>query len=287
MEPVRVIQGNLKPGEPFWNIRDAASTESGEAEVEFFGPISEYSWWGDEITPKAFKDELYKKAKGGPVTLKVNSPGGEVFAASAIRSILQDYPSKVTADIIGLAASAATFVVSGADHVRMRDTSLFMIHDPSTVAWGTADEFEMVLTVLRQVKESILNGYEAKTGKNREFLSEMMKEETWLTAEEAKELGFVDEVVSGNVAKAPAGKMRAGFLNCLQGFAKAPEGYLEDEGSPSSPPSPCDGEGAEEENVSDTVVSEPEPVAENDGEVESLRNYLDVFGPKKGGETNG
>lgn len=211
----------------FWRIVDAAQTQSGETEVEFFGPISETSWLGDEITPKEFKDELYAKGKGQAVTLKVNSPGGEVFVAAAIRAILQDYPGRVTADIIGVAASAATVVVSGADHVRMRDTAMFMIHDPSTIAWGTIAEMERVVDLLKQVKETIINGYQAKTKKDREELSQMMSSETWMTAEDAKEAGFVDEIVkdSQKTPKLPK-NVRAAFLNCIAGYQNMPEMVL-------------------------------------------------------------
>ncbi len=225
---MRVINGNARPGDPFWRFVDAALSQSGETEVEFFGPISEYSWYGDEVTPKTFKDELNSRGKGGPVTLKVNSPGGEVFAAAAIRNIIRDYPGKVTADIIGLAASAATVVVSAADHVKMRDTAMFMIHDPSTIAWGTLDDMRQVVTVLEQVKETILNGYQARTGMERATLSEMMSAETWMTASEAQGYGFVDEVVVDQPkdAKLPKG-VKAAFLNCLGGYRNMPEAVIE------------------------------------------------------------
>lgn len=221
-DPVRVIEGSAQPGDAFWRMVDAAQSESGEAEVEFFGPISEYSWLGDEVTPKAFKDELYRVGKSRPVTVKVNSPGGEVFAANAIRAILQDYPARVTADIIGLAASAATIVVGGASVVRMRDTATFMIHDPSTIAWGTIDDIQQVVDILRNIKESILNGYEARTGLKRDKLAQLMRDETWMTAQQAKELGFVDEVVSGAKPKGTPKNLRAVFVNCLRNYANVP-----------------------------------------------------------------
>lgn len=287
MKTMRVIDGNLKPGEAFWNIRNAAETESGETEVEFFGPISEYSWWGDEITPKTFKDALWQAGQGGPVTVKVNSPGGEVFAASAIRSILQDYPGTVTADIIGIAASAATVVVTGADRVKMRDTAMFMIHDPSTIAWGNIEEFEQIVTVLKSVKETILNAYATKTGKSRKELAKMMQEEAWMTAQMALEHGFVDEIVSGPAAKAPAGSLRAGFLNCLD---QVPDGFVaewarmvaEEEAAPVSEDVSGEAETSEEtEPVAEEAVEEAAgaeiPEAE-DAEVTRMRNYAKIFG---------
>lgn len=243
---MRVIEGNAQPGDPFWRMIDAAKSESGEAEVDFFGPISEFSWFGDEITPKAFKDELYQVGKSKPVTIKINSPGGEVFAANAIRAILQDYPARVTADIIGLAASAATIVVGGASVIKMRDTATFMIHDPSTIAWGTIDEMQQVVDILKTIKETILNGYEVRTGLKRDVLSELMTNETWMTAQQAKEMGFVDEVISGDKPKAMPKNLRAVFVNCLQNYANLPSNVVgmieEEEVTPIEEPTPIDNE---------------------------------------------
>jgi ATP-dependent Clp protease, protease subunit len=258
--PMRIIEGDARPFEAFWRMVDAAKSESGETEIEFFGPISEYSWWGDEITPKLFKDDL-EKAKGGPVRVKVHSPGGEVFAAAAIRSILQDYPGKVTAEIIGLAASAATVVVTGADRVLMRDSAMFMIHDPSTIAWGTVDEMKKAVDVLEGVKETIVNAYQTKTGLTREMLGDLMSEETWMTAEQAKKLGFVDEIITGGKAKSGAAKnVRAAFLNCLSGYEKVPEAVSRELGYPNECRS---GDGEEEEVIADEGQASSEPEADN------------------------
>lgn len=222
-EPIRVIEGTSKPHEPFWRFRDQAENDSGDVELEFFGPISEYSWWGDEVTPELFKQELNSKGAGKPITLLVNSPGGEVVAASVIRSILQEYSGMVTADIVGLAASAATVVVTGADRIRMRESALFMVHDPSGIAWGNIDEIKSFLGVLKTVKDVIIDTYQTKTGLDREKLAKMMSDETWLTAREAKDFGFIDEVVTGSTKKPKAMAIPAGFTNCLSTYMHVPE----------------------------------------------------------------
>jgi ATP-dependent Clp protease, protease subunit len=222
-KPVRVIEGNAAPYEAFWRFIDAAKSESGETEIEFFGPISEFSWWGDEITPKTFKDELYEKGKGQPVTLKVHSPGGDALAGKAIRSILQDYPGKVTAEVIGLAASAATVVTTGADVVKMRDTAMYMIHNTYTMAVGDAKELRQVADVLDQMVETTITAYERKTKLSREKIAQMMDDETWLSASEALELGFVDEVTTGGKKKPGMKNQHTAFLNCVKGYRNAPE----------------------------------------------------------------
>lgn len=222
-DPIRVIDGNAKPHERFWTIRDQSAENGGEVEIEFFGVISEYSWWGDEITPELLKNDLKEKAAGRPVTLLVNSPGGEVIAASVIRTILQEYSGKVTADIVGLAASAATVMVTGADHIRMRESALFMIHDPSGLAYGNIDEIKAFITLMTTVKDGIIDTYETKTGMDREKLAKMMSNETWMTAREAKDYGFIDEVVTGSIKKAQPSAYSAGFANCLNSYMHVPE----------------------------------------------------------------
>jgi ATP-dependent Clp protease protease subunit len=234
-EPMRVIEGTAKPHEPFWRFRDEAESESGEVELEFFGPISEYSWWGDEVTPENFKKELYEKGDGKPVTVLVNSPGGEVIAASVIRTILQEYTGKVTADIVGLAASAATVMVTGADHIRMRESALFMIHDPSGLTWGTIEEIKGFIDVLKTVKDSIIDTYQTKTKMEREKLAKMMTDETWLTAREAKDFGFIDEVVTASLKKA-TGMMQPGFANCLSNYMHVPDSLIEQISEPVNNP---------------------------------------------------
>lgn len=201
-QPIRVIEGSAQPYEPFWRIRNAAEAESGEPELEMYGPISEYSWWGDEITPAKFKDDLAKIGAGGPVTIRMNSGGGDVFAASVIRSILVEYRGRVTVRVDGLAASAATIVATAGDLVRMQDSAYFMIHDPIALAWGNIEELKQVLDVLKTVKEGILDVYEVRTEMGRDKLAKMMTDETWMSAQEAHDMGFVDEVVHTK-AKAP------------------------------------------------------------------------------------
>jgi ATP-dependent Clp protease, protease subunit len=228
--PLRVIEGTDEPYAPFWVFRDAAESQSGEAELEFFGPISQYSWLGDEITPAKFKKDLYAVGKNGPITVLLNSPGGEVVAASVIRTLLQEYPGRVTVDIIGLAASAATIVATGADYVRMRESAYWMIHDPSTVGWGNIEDFKKILSALVAIKDGIIDVYATRTGLSREKLSRLMSDETWLSAKEAKDRGFIDEVVTASLAK-PGKNLAAGQIpgvaNCLGMYRNVPAGLLE------------------------------------------------------------
>jgi ATP-dependent Clp protease protease subunit len=226
-EPIRLFEGQTRPHERFWRMRNADEAESGEPEMEFYGYISEYSWWDDDITPKMFKDDLNRLGNGGPITIRINSGGGDVFAASVIRSIIVDYPGRVTVRIDGICASAATFVAIAGDVVKMQDTAYFMIHDPWTMAWGSIEDLKKVLSMMQTVKEGIIDAYLSKTNLAQEKLSKMMTAETWLTAKEAKEYGFIDEVISISAkASMQVGAANVAFANALANYVNVPADLL-------------------------------------------------------------
>jgi ATP-dependent Clp protease protease subunit len=209
-EPIRCLEGNAKPHEPFWTFRNAVDVETGqsEPELEFYGYISEYSWFDDDITPKIFKDQLYQFGKGGPITIRMNSGGGDLIAGSVIRSILVDYPGTVTVRIDGLAASAATLVALAGDVIRMQDSAFFMIHDPAVsffFATLNVEDVERLNNEMKAVKAGLVDTYAARTGLSAEKISKLMTQESWLSANEALNYGFVDEVITdGKKQKAAA-----------------------------------------------------------------------------------
>ena len=152
------------------------------------GIIAEESWFSDEVTPAMFKEELF--AGSGPILLHINSPGGDCIAASQIYTMLMDYPHDITVQIDGMAASAASVIAMAGTKVCMSPTSMMMIHNPFTCAMGDSDEMRKAIQLLDEVKESIINAYEIKTGLSRTKLSHLMDSETWMNALKAKELGF-------------------------------------------------------------------------------------------------
>lgn len=179
----------------FWNwVRNEQKDEFGSGRTLMLdGPISEDTWWGDEVTPKAFRDELY--AEEGPITLWINSPGGDVFAAAQIYNMLMDYPHDVTVKIDGIAASAASVIAMAGTTVCMSPVAMMMIHNPSTFAMGEAADFKKAIALLGEIKESIINAYETKTLMPREKISKMMDNTTWMNARKALELKFCDEIL--------------------------------------------------------------------------------------------
>ena len=176
----------------FWNwARDA---NDGSRTLYLSGTIAEESWFDDDVTPALFKSEL--QSGSGDITVWINSPGGDCVAASQIYTMLMDYPGHVTVKIDGLAASAASVVAMAGTQVLMAPTAMMMVHNPLTVAIGDSEEMQKAIAMLSEVKESILNAYEIKTGLSRAKLSHLMDAETWMNAKKAVELGFADGILT-------------------------------------------------------------------------------------------
>ena len=135
-------------------------------------------------------------AGDGDITVWINSPGGDTVAAAQIYNMLMDYPGKVTVKIDGIAASAASVIAMAGEKVLVSPVSMMMIHNPSTIAYGDTEEMRKAIEVLNEVKESIINAYEIRTGLSRNKLSRLMDAETWMNANKAIELGFADEILA-------------------------------------------------------------------------------------------
>nr|WP_325191130.1 head maturation protease, ClpP-related [uncultured Selenomonas sp.]DAV19480.1 MAG TPA: Putative ATP dependent Clp protease [Caudoviricetes sp.] len=180
--------------EEFWKFKNNAD---GEAELLLYGEISDASWYGDEVTPKKFAEDL-AACGGKDLTVRVNSPGGDVFAAQAIYNQLKAYTGKVTVKIDGMCASAATVIACAGETVIMPSNTIYMIHNPKSAMLGYYDAVQLgkVSDRLTTVKQTIVNVYMGRVGNT---LSEVqvrhkMDAEEWMTADKAKEYGFVDEI---------------------------------------------------------------------------------------------
>lgn len=194
----------MKTKKRFWEWKNQAD-EGSERVLELYGTIAETSWFDDDVTPKMFHDELF--AGKGPVTVWLNSPGGDCIAASQIYTMLMDYQDDVTIKIDGIAASAASVIAMAGTKVLMAPTALMMIHNPMTMAYGNQADMEKAIEMLDEVKESIMNAYEIKTSLSRAKLSHLMDSETWMNANKAIEFGFADDILKDSkkdVADIPA-----------------------------------------------------------------------------------
>lgn len=182
----------------FWKWKNQVMRNQNEEEVTerilfLNGTIAEESWFDDDVTPQLFKEELNQG--NGNITVWINSPGGDCVAAAQIYNMLIDYKGDVTVKIDGIAASAASVIAMAGTKVLMSPVSMLMIHNPMTIAFGNKGEMEKAISMLDEVKESIINAYEIKTGMSRVKLSHLMDSETWMDAHKAVELGFADDIL--------------------------------------------------------------------------------------------
>ena len=193
LDSLRVRRKGNMMKRKFWNwVRN-----EGEKRVLLLdGEISDETWWGDEVTPAIFRSEL--NAAEGDIDLWINSPGGDCYAAAQIYNMLMEYKGNVAVKIDGIAASAASVVAMAGSTVEMSPVATIMIHNPMTVSIGDTHEMERTITFLSEIKESIINAYELKTGLSRAKISRLMDAETWMNAKKAVELGFADSVLYEN-----------------------------------------------------------------------------------------
>ena len=189
----------------FWNWTVTNNDEKTERILTLSGVIAEESWFDDEVTPKIFRDELMSGE--GDITVWINSPGGDCIAAAQIYNMLLEYKGNVTIKIDGIAASAASVVAMAGNKVIMSPVSMLMIHNPMTIAAGDTTEMKKAISMLTEVKESIINAYELKTGMSRDKIAKLMDAETWMDANKAVELGFADEILSRESSVKPSAMM--------------------------------------------------------------------------------
>ena len=171
-----------------------------------------YEWFGIEATSPQKVNDALEKANGEDIEVEINSGGGSVFAGSEIYTALKSYKGDVIVKIVGLAASAASVIAMAGNKVMMSPTAQIMIHNVSSRAEGDYRDMEHTADVLKNADNTIANAYRIKTGKTQEELLALMDKETWMTADKAKELGFVDEIMFENDSQLVASTDYSGML---------------------------------------------------------------------------
>ncbi len=211
-----------------------AKADSSEVDIFLYDHIvsseDEAEWWGG-VAPESFTKAVYAVDPSHTINLRVNSPGGSVFAARAMEQALRAHKGKVVVHIDGLAASAATFVSMAGDEVVMAKGAMFMIHKAWTGMWGNAEDLRKEADLLDKIDGTLAETYADKTGKDIAAITEWMAAETWFTAQEALDAGFAT-----SIAEAEA-KALAWDLSAYQNAPKA-ERQTQPEPAPTPEPEP-------------------------------------------------
>lgn len=187
----------------FWKFikNEATETEPESVELRIEGDIVDdedvwiYEWFEVPATaPNVFKEEL-NQYKGKDITVWIDSYGGSVFAAAGIYNALKEHDGKITVKIDSKAMSAASVIAMAGDDIFMSPMAVMMIHNPLTTAYGNQHDLRKVADILDTIKDSIVNAYVAKTGRSRNKISQMMDDETWMSANVAVKEGFADGIL--------------------------------------------------------------------------------------------
>lgn len=179
----------------FWRWVVNEAEENPVRTLYLEGYIAEDSWFDDDITPRQFKTDLYGDGISDDIIVKIHSPGGDCFAAAQIYNMIKEYPGHVSVHVDGLAASAASVIAMAGDEVCLSPLSVIMIHNPAMLVAGEVADLEAGINLLSEVKESIINAYQIKSGLSRAKISHMMDAETWMSAHKAIELKFADKIL--------------------------------------------------------------------------------------------
>lgn len=169
------------------------STET-EHKLTLSGTVGQDAWWSDE---KRINSKNVREALDGvtvPITIYLNSPGGDVFEGIEIYNYLKNHDQEVTIEVTGLAASAASVIVMGANKVVMNTGTSLMVHEASTFTWGNKGDIQKALNALETIDTSLVDIYAEKTDKTTDDISSWLTSEKWFTADEAVKNGLADEV---------------------------------------------------------------------------------------------
>lgn len=171
-------------------------------------------WFDSDVVPAQLVGWL-KKQSGADVEININSPGGDVAAGLAIANAIKAYEGKVTANVLGLAASMASVIACACDELKMGDGAFLMIHNPWTVTMGDADDLRHDAEVLDKMRDAVIGFYQSKTSKSADDLKALMDAESWLTFDELSDAGFAVARLDEEVKAAACATRRA--------FDRAPE----------------------------------------------------------------
>lgn len=188
-------------------------------EILIYGPIVDVAWWEDEVTTMSVLQKLEDMKDAEEISVRINSPGGFAFEGIAIYNALRKHPAKVNVSIDALAASAASIIAMAGDRIKMAGNATMMVHDPWALVIGSAEDLLKEAEVLETITAGMVKTYSSRTGQEDDVVRQMMKDETWFTAEQAKEKGFADEIEE--LKEKPESSVDLSVFSNVPGWVKA------------------------------------------------------------------
>lgn len=182
-------------------MKPCIRAENSTAEILIYEQIGQ-DWWGDGLSAKTFADDLKAAGDLDEIRLLINSPGGDVFDGMAIYNTLLRHKARKIVEIDGLAASIASIIAMVGDEIRIAENAMLMIHNPWSVAVGSADDFRQQAEVLDAITEQLITTYAARSKQERQQIADWMTAETWMSGAEAKERGFATSVTEAKRVQA-------------------------------------------------------------------------------------
>jgi ATP-dependent protease ClpP protease subunit len=183
---------------------------SRRAEILVYESIGQ-DWFGEGLTAKRFRKDLDALGELDEITVRINSPGGEVFDGLSIYNTLKQHAARKIVHVDGLAASIASVIAMAGDEVRMGEGAMFMVHSPFTLAMGNAENLREAADALDKIEVGLVDAYVARTKKPRADVERWMEGETWFTREEAIEAGLADSAEASTAPQDVAAHTRATF----------------------------------------------------------------------------
>lgn len=204
-----------------WNagVRAVADSES-DRSISVYDVIGYDYWTSDGVTAKRIAGAL-RSMGAGPVTVNVNSPGGDMFEGLAIYNLLREHDGEVTVKVLGLAASAASIIVMAGDKVQIARAGFLMIHNAWVMAIGNRHDLIEVADTLKPFDEAMAGIYAARTGQERKAMAKLMDAETWIGGEAAIEGGFADELLPSDQVEKGSGKASASAVRRIEAGLRA------------------------------------------------------------------
>lgn len=203
-----------------WHAGVRAADGEADRTISIYDVIGQDYWTGEGVTAKRIAGALRNMGKG-PVTVNINSPGGDMFEGLAIYNLLREHDGEVTVKILGLAASAASVIAMAGDTVQIARAGFLMIHNAWVMAVGNRNDLIEVAETLKPFDDAMASIYAARTGEPVEAMAKLMDRETWIAGDSAIEDGFADELLASDQVEKGAGKAAASAVRRVEAGLRA------------------------------------------------------------------